>query len=643
MAFHDLTTYKKPPKNLRSLLGLSLKFIPTPRVNTPWQHYETQTLPRFERSMRLKAFFATRHIGTSLIPDEDVIDHEDDITEDTDGYNKRMYIPSGWEPPPECRFPPPLQKRLDRFKKHLRRAVTKQRGRSNLLKHQQKALATLQSQTEFLIVQCDKNLGPAIIEREKYIGLVFRDHLNDLTTYVRVPQDQVEPMNDKIFALFDAWYKMASKKGKISPSEARFLEHHRLSNDSSINTFYVTMKVHKDRLSTRPIVSTSGTLLYALGVWCDDKLQIAAQRQRSYFKNTFDLKRELSALDLPPNALLFTSDAKSMYTNIPTNRALLKIGAYLRRERFHGVPVQVLMEGLRIIMKYNVFQFGDTTWRQKTGTAMGTPPAPPWATLYMAIFEDKIMDEFEDELILYRRFIDDIFGIFVLDPDKPSQFKSFCSRLNTCGSRLVWVTEDLSPQVVFMDLTITIKEQKIHTSLYEKPHNLHLYIPPKSCHPPGLLPGMVHGNIFRIFTLCTDAKDRTTRTREFLNQLQRRGWNLQILRPLFKKAITNAINYKGPKSYKRKKLQSDRSVLFHLRYHPKNPPSHELQRMWNRYVCKPPVPIKPLWHIRNYRFKKIEVDRMIISYSRPLNIGNLLSYRKLKDSTTGPPASSFCD
>ena len=120
----------------------------------------------------------------------------------------------------------------------------------------------------------------------------------------------------------------------------------------------------------------------------DDKLQAIARSQRSYFKSSFDLKKELLSLRLPPNCLLFTADAHSMYTNIPTDRALMFIGRYLRSNHFDGVPLDTLMEALRLVMKNNIFTFGDTTLKTLTGTAMGTPPAPPWATIYMALNEE---------------------------------------------------------------------------------------------------------------------------------------------------------------------------------------------------------------------------------------------------------------
>jgi hypothetical protein len=51
MAFHDLTTILNPPKNIRSLLGLNLKFVPNPRSNVPWATFKRDILPRFDRDL----------------------------------------------------------------------------------------------------------------------------------------------------------------------------------------------------------------------------------------------------------------------------------------------------------------------------------------------------------------------------------------------------------------------------------------------------------------------------------------------------------------------------------------------------------------------------------------------------------------
>ena len=80
-----------------------------------------------------------------------------------------------------------------------------------------------------------------------------------------------------------------------------------------------------------------------------------------------------------------------------------------------AVPPAVLMDALRIIMMNNVFQFGDTYWLQKVGTVMGAPPAPPWATIFFCIHKEAVPVKFVDMLQLYRRFIDDVLGIWIVD------------------------------------------------------------------------------------------------------------------------------------------------------------------------------------------------------------------------------------
>ena len=49
---------------------------------------------------------------------------------------------------------------------------------------------------------------------------------------------------------------------------------------------------------------------------------------------------------------------------------------------------------------------------------------------------------------------------------------------------------------------------------------------------------------------------------------------------------------------------------------------------------------KNLTSIKNNEGELIPIERMTVVYSRPHNLGNLLSYQNLDDST-GPPVSSF--
>ena len=75
-----------------------------------------------------------------------------------------------------------------------------------------------------------------------------------------------------------------------------------------------------------------------------------------------------------------------MYKNIKTGAALHRIGQFALENRDHlTIPLAVLMDALRLLMTNNVFQFGDTFWLQKVGTAMGAPPATPWATIFFGI------------------------------------------------------------------------------------------------------------------------------------------------------------------------------------------------------------------------------------------------------------------
>lgn len=138
---------------------------------------------------------------------------------------------------------------------------------------------------------------------------------------------------------------------------------------------------------------------------------------KSYTKNSFEVIKDLEHLTIPRNALLFSADAKSMYTNIDSTTGLLTFQNFFESNANNispTFPVTLFLKILEIVMNNNVFNFSDTYWLQLSGTAMGTPAACAYATITYGHFENTvILTEFRPQILFYRRYIDDIFGLWV--------------------------------------------------------------------------------------------------------------------------------------------------------------------------------------------------------------------------------------
>ena len=178
--------------------------------------------------------------------------------------------------------------------------------------------------------------------------------------------------------------------------ERAFLKQGLKDNKKTFAGFYLTLKAHKlkpsqnmTHLKSRPIVACPGSLLHILGIWTDRKLQALAKEQVSYFQNSYNQRQELCSKQYHPTAQLFTADAISMYTNIPTNTAIMLIAKHIRTPIKEICPQQneALIAALKLVMLNNIFSFGEMTFKQMNGTAMGTPPAPPYAIMYYGLHE----------------------------------------------------------------------------------------------------------------------------------------------------------------------------------------------------------------------------------------------------------------
>ena len=147
---------------------------------------------------------------------------------------------------------------------------------------------------------------------------------------------------------------------------------------------------------------------------------------------------------------------------------------------------------------------------------------------------------------------------------------------------------------MFLDLQLTInKDGIIKTTLYQKPMALHLFIPPNSMHPPGVLYSHICGNILRTFRLNFDEEDRVADTIQFIRRFKLRGHHVDSLKLFFLKAIENAKAFIAKsdgqhKADKEVKAEAARRRLYlHIEYHDQNPRAHQIQQLFSKLMLRP--------------------------------------------------------
>ena len=390
-AFHNLCDNTELPKNIRTFLGLGLNFCPNPQSTTPVTSIQ---LERIRKDYYRRIMFSG----------EPRPEQSDLYIPDPDWYPK---TPNEQE----------LIHRMDFFHFEIRRLFSKpKRQKTNLLPSQRAAFVWLMNHPEIIVCASDKNLGPAVMERSKYLRLTHRDHLSDTNTYRRLDKPIALARLKEVSRTIESF---GTQFPSIPRGETKYIKRKLdlVSKRNETSFLYINPKIHKTPLKTRPIISYCGSLCEGLAQWTDLQLKKIIRHLPYVATSSTQVKEQLTGnYTVPETTRLFTLDAVSMYTNIHAGHALPEIADFLYHtemgqniKKEEEINVAALIFALETIMENNIFMFGDTYWIQTAGTAMGTPPAPPYATLYFAIHEIKTIKKYP-EIGYYSRYIDDGLG-----------------------------------------------------------------------------------------------------------------------------------------------------------------------------------------------------------------------------------------
>jgi hypothetical protein len=235
--FHDLTWDQALPPTATSLLGLGLKFIPTPKTLLSAADI-TPSLNHIEQDINLKRFFAGRS--------------------DDEDYSV-LRAKSIWQPPL------PLQRIglwVTSFIKSLQGLFEWRRSVKNLTPRQHCLLADLHENKSILIASANKNLGPVGIETEGYIQLRL-EHLLDTLTYKLLTEHNA---HQDALALKTKIYDWTLRhREALTNDDTNFICHHLAqAKKDPHGYFYLLIKLHKAKISGRPVFLDCSSLPHAL-------------------------------------------------------------------------------------------------------------------------------------------------------------------------------------------------------------------------------------------------------------------------------------------------------------------------------------------------------------------------------------------
>jgi hypothetical protein len=207
--------------------------------------------------------------------------------------------------------------------------------------------------------------------------------------------------------------------------------------------------------------------------------------------------------------------------------------------------------------------------------------------------------------------------------------------------KLRWEVSDLVTQVDFLDVTLRITPSgTVDSRLFEKQLNLYLYLPANSCHPPGVLKGIIYGSIFRIRRLTTDLDVCHRNIQDLYRRLLKRGYPPSTLRPIFAEGLARDHSRQPAVLPDTDTPATPHPFFLHVPYHPQDPPSHEIQRLFRETCISPAADAVPMSELCNSEGHPLGNDRLIIAYSRPRNLANLLTPRRIA-RTPGPSVSTY--
>ena len=394
--------------------------------------------------------------------------------------------------------------------------------------------------TNIVITDSDKNLGPVVLDTSLYLDLI-NTHLSDESTYQVITLNAINDY-DEITSIFNAHF--ITIQSAINNLEfvfkSRFHSEYKWlcvstnsSNSFTIPNFRIIPKLQKlGTLKSRPISSAVDWITTPPSRFISHILSLfSTQFHDTIIKDSKSFISQLDGKQIPPNSLLVSFDIVSLYTNLDIPDIIQTFN-----NAWPEVPFFVSL--IEAILNSSFINFQGSIYKQIRGMPMGTNAAVEIANLYLYYRFDNspYLRSFIDsqKILYYKRYIDDTFGVWTASKEELIEFTTTINHLIP-GIKFTSVTHPSS--IEFLDTvllkTTILNSSYIHFRIHQKSLNKYLYLPAASKHSTALKRGFIKGELIRYTRNCSFETDFNTVRTKFFYRLLCRGYNRTWLSSIF--------------------------------------------------------------------------------------------------------------
>jgi len=315
------------------------------------------------------------------------------------------------------------------------------------------------SDPSIVIRKADKSNIFVILDR-KYYDDEIQKFLSDTTKFSKIDKDPTDTLKREINICISninraGGHKFYRREGKYEPGY-----------------IYGNPKIHKRLVDPplRPIISQVGTVTYNISKELNSIIS-------PYIPKRFSITSTLEFLKLlPTNAtdgcIMASLDVESLFTNVPVSRTIDIIidNVYGNpNKQPPNIPAEEMRKLLTICTTKTPFSDASgNLYVQSEGCSMGSALGPTFSEFYMCHLENYVFDNAPDlKPLVYARYVDDCF-LLVNDVKQIDHIR----HLFEINSVLKFTHElEKSKQLPFLDSLISIKNNKLQSSVYVKPTN----------------------------------------------------------------------------------------------------------------------------------------------------------------------------